>query len=168
MHINPNHQDTDNTTHLFYKGFIRNGHIMLPNVGLTGHWLDCCFKLHSDNNVLILMYGWEKQCYVSSVWSADLKFTVRDRHSHVWYSFHSSFSFSFIHLLLIQIPECWTAWIQVLIVKNTWFASVTIVNIQVEWFLHVPVQYQHVGWSMLSSASVTIPDPSVPYKSFIK
>jgi hypothetical protein len=37
MHINPNHQDTDNTTHLFYKGFIRNGHIMLPNVGLTGH-----------------------------------------------------------------------------------------------------------------------------------
>lgn len=37
MHINPNNQDTDNTTHLFYKGFVRNGHIMLPNVGLTGH-----------------------------------------------------------------------------------------------------------------------------------
>lgn len=37
MHINPNHKDTDNTTHLFYKGFVRNGHLMLPNVGLTGH-----------------------------------------------------------------------------------------------------------------------------------
>lgn len=37
MHINPNNKDTDNTTHLFYKGFIRDGHIMLPNVGLTGH-----------------------------------------------------------------------------------------------------------------------------------
>ncbi len=37
MHINPNSKDDDDTTHLFYKGFIRDGHIMLPNAGLTGH-----------------------------------------------------------------------------------------------------------------------------------
>lgn len=37
MHINPNNKTTDNTTHLFYKGFVRGGHVMLPNVGLTGH-----------------------------------------------------------------------------------------------------------------------------------
>ena len=37
MHLNPNTQDIDNTTHLFYKGFVRNGHLMLPNAGLTGH-----------------------------------------------------------------------------------------------------------------------------------
>lgn len=37
MHINPNTMKTDNTTHLFYKGFVRDGHLMLPNAGLTGH-----------------------------------------------------------------------------------------------------------------------------------
>ncbi len=37
MHINPNAMKTDNTTHLFYKGFVRDGHLMLPNAGLTGH-----------------------------------------------------------------------------------------------------------------------------------
>jgi len=37
MHLNPNTKDIDNTTHLFYKGFVRNGHLMLPNAGLTGH-----------------------------------------------------------------------------------------------------------------------------------
>lgn len=37
MHINPNTMETDNTTHLFYKGFVRDGHLMLPNAGLTGH-----------------------------------------------------------------------------------------------------------------------------------
>lgn len=37
MHLNPNTKDIDNTTHLFYKGFVRNGHLMLPNAGLTAH-----------------------------------------------------------------------------------------------------------------------------------
>ena len=37
MHINPNAKNTDNTTHLFYKGFVRDGHLMLPNAGLTAH-----------------------------------------------------------------------------------------------------------------------------------
>ena len=37
MHINPNSRDVDNTTHLFYKGFVRDGHLMLPNAGLTAH-----------------------------------------------------------------------------------------------------------------------------------
>jgi hypothetical protein len=37
MHINPNTMDVDNTTHLFYKGFVRDGHLLLPNAGLTAH-----------------------------------------------------------------------------------------------------------------------------------
>ena len=37
MHLNPASKDIDNTTHLFYKGFVRDGHLMLPNAGLTAH-----------------------------------------------------------------------------------------------------------------------------------